>query len=362
MGSLRIMPKKPKRPAQVPKVSPPVTLLCNPSEEEGFHEILARIHAARGRAQRAVNLELVGLYWSIGEYLNRRVTEDGWGRSTVRRLAAWLQSRERGIRGFSAINLWRMRRFFVAYAGDQELAPVVRELPWASNLLILGKCKLAEERRFYLRVACEQRWSKRELERQIDGALFERTISGKPIVSRALREQHPRAEAIFKDRYLLEFLQLPHDHRECDLQRALIANLRQFLCELGRDFCFVGEQFCVQVGTQDFFMDLLFFHRGLAALVAVELKIDGFKPSHLGQLEFYLEALDRDHRKAHEGPSIGLLLCKTRDAEVVEYALSRTLSPALVAEYETQLPDRRLLRSKLDEFYELIAGDGSSEV
>lgn len=264
------------------------------------------IQRGREQAWSAANLQLVELYWNIGEYLSRKVADAGWGRGTVRELGEWLAVRAPDRRGFSASNLWRMRQFFELYAGEPKLAPLVRLLSWASNLLILAQCKTPEEREFYLRLATEQRWPKRELERQLQGALFERTLTGKPALSPALHAQHPSAIAVFKDRYLLDFLALPDDHAERDLQRALLANLKQFLLELGRDFCFVGEEFCIQVGAQDFFIDLLFFHRGLQALVAIELKIDAFKPEHLGQLQFYLEALDRDHKKPHEAPSIGL--------------------------------------------------------
>src|SRR5205807_3932579 len=174
-----------------------------------------------------------------------------------------------------------------------------------------------------------------------------------PKLSTPLAELHPEAGTLFKDTYLLEFLDLPTEHSEADLQRGLVEKLKQFLIELGRDFCFVGSYYPLQVGGRDFEIDLLFFNRALNGLVALELKIEEFQPAHLGQLEFYLEALDRDVRKPHEGPSIGVLLCATKDHEVVEYALSRAVSPALVAEYRTRLPDKRLLQAKLHEFYEL---------
>lgn len=168
-----------------------------------------------------------------------------------------------------------------------------------------------------------------------------------------MTELHPDAATVFKDSYLVEFLQLSAAHSEADLQRALVEQLKQFLIELGRDFCFIGSQYLVQVGGRDFAIDLLFFHRGLACLVAFELKIEEFQPEHLGKMEFYLEALDRDVKKPHERPSIGVLLCATKDHEVVEYALSRALSPALVAEYQVGLPDKKLLQAKLHEFYAL---------
>lgn len=309
----------------------------------------------------AANTELVNLYWTIGQHISIKVTQEKWGRGTVQRLADWLAVREIGVRGLSASNLWRMRQFFDTYASERKLAPLVRELPWSSNLLILAHCKTTEEREFYIRFATQQRWPKRELERQLNGALFERMVRGNVKASAALTKQHPGAASIFKDRYLLEFLQLPEDHAERDLQRALVSNLKQFLLELGRDFSFVGEQFCVQVGRDDFFIDLLFFHRGLQALVAIELKVGRFKPADLGQLQFYLEALDRDHKKPHEAPSIGVLLCKSRDKDVVEYALSRSLSPSLVAEYQTRLPDKALLRAKMDEIYDLITSNADED-
>jgi RecB family endonuclease NucS len=164
-----------------------------------------------------------------------------------------------------------------------------------------------------------------------------------------------QAVTAFKDAYTLEFLGLPTGHTEADLHRGLLAQLRNFLIELGRDFCFVGSEYPVQVGGRDFALDLLFYHRGLNCLVAIELKVDRFEPEYLGKLGFYLEALDRDTRKRHENPTIGLLLCASKDSEVVEYALNRTLSPALIAQYQTQLPDKKLLAAKLHEFYVLNA-------
>lgn len=323
--------------------------------QPGFQDILTFIQQSRFHALQAVNTELVDLYWRIGEHLSRRIQAEGWGQGTVKELAAWIQAQEPGIRGYSASNLWRMRQFFEVYRDHQEvLAPLVRVLSWSHNLLVLNKCKSMDERAFYLKAAAQERWGKRDLERQIDGGLFEQTLLGKPKLSPVLREVHPLAETFFKDRYLVDFVDLPEVHSERDLQKALLQHLKAFLLELGRDFCFIGSEYPVQVGGRDFAIDLLFFHRGLQALVAIELKIGAFEPEHMGKLAFYLEALDRDHRKPHEAPSIGVLLCKTRDAEVVEYALSRTLSPALVAEYQTKLPDKHLLQAKLDEFFELV--------
>lgn len=215
------------------------------------------------------------------------------------------------------------------------------QLPWTHNLIILAQSKRPEEREFYLRMAIQERWSKRELERQFRGQLFARTVLHSPKVSPLVRQIHGDAiGAVLKDAYFVEFLELPEAHTEHDLHRGLLRHLRDFLCELGHDFCFVGSEYPVQVGGRDFALDLLFFHRGLNCLVAVELKVDRFEPEYLGKLGFYLEALDRDHRKPHENPALGVLLCASKDREVVEYALSRTMSPALVAEYQTQLRTR----------------------
>jgi predicted nuclease of restriction endonuclease-like (RecB) superfamily len=251
-----------------------------------------------------------------------------------------------------------MRQFYDTYRDNEKVATLLRQLPWSAHLHILAKTKRPEEREFYLRMASQQRWPVREVARQIDSALFERAVLHPPKVSTALRELHPGAEDVFRDAYIVEFLELPDGHREADLHQSLLRNLRRFLTEMGRDFCFIGSQVPLQVGNRDFALDLLFFHRELNCLVAIELKIGEFQPEHLGKLEFYLEALDRDLRKEHESPSIGVLLCASKDSEVVEYALSRSLSPALVAEYQTRLPDRKLLQAKLHEFYALteVAG------
>jgi predicted nuclease of restriction endonuclease-like (RecB) superfamily len=324
--------------------------------EASFAEVVSFIEQARQRVYQAVNTELVGLYWQIGEYISSKLAAAEWGEGVVESLAQYLARTVPGVRGFSAQNLWRMRQLYDTYRGDQKLSSLVRVLPWTHNLIILAQSKRPEEREFYLRMAVQQRWGKRELERQFRLAAFENAVLRPPKLSPAVREIHGTAASdAFKDAYALEFLDLPAGHTEADLHHGLLTQLRTFLIELGRDFCFVGSEFPLQVGGRDFALDLLFFHRGLNCLVAIELKVERFEPEHLGKLNFYLEALDRDVRKRHENPAIGLLLCASKDSEVVEYALSRTLSPALVAQYQTQLPDKRLLAAKLHEFYALNA-------
>ncbi|MBI2312396.1 MAG: DUF1016 domain-containing protein [Betaproteobacteria bacterium] len=343
-----------KTPSANPKAAVVKAAPALPAESS-FAEVVHLIRQSHQRAYQAVNAELIDLYWRVGEYISRRIESEGWGKGTIVALATFIQRAQPGIRGFSPQNLWRMRQFYDTYRAEPKLSTLVRELPWSSNLHILTKAKLPEEREFYLRMTTRNRWPVREVARQINASLFERTVLHPAKLSTVLREVHPQAADFFKDSYIFEFLGLPQEHSEADLHSGLLRNLGRFITELGRDFCFIGSEYPVQVGGRDFALDLLFFHRGLNSLVAIELKVEEFQPEHLGKLEFYLEALDRDMRKNHERPSIGLLLCATKDTEVVEYALSRSVSPALIAEYQAMLPDKALLRAKLHEFYRLLA-------
>lgn len=327
--------------------------MSDPELISAFDEIVALIESSRQSALRAVNTGLIELYWQVGAYISKKLATAAWGEGVVDQLAAYLAQTQPGLRGFTRPNLFRMRQFYEAYRDDVIVSPLVRQLPWTHNLIILGQCKQREEREFYLRLAIQERWSKRELERQCKSALFERSVLNPPQASAALKQGRPEALAAFKDAYMVEFLELTPSHTESDLHYGLVTRLKDFLIELGRDFCYVGSEYPLQVGGRDFSLDLLFFHRGLNCLVAIELKVGPFEPEYLGKLGFYLECLDRDHRKPHENAAIGLLLCASKDDEVVEYSLSRSLSPALVAEYRTKLPDKDLLKAKLIEFYAL---------
>jgi len=318
--------------------------------QQDFSEVLQQIQQARQKAFTQVNTALIDLYWHIGKTISHKVQTQAWGKGVVSELARYIAQSDPSLKGFSDKNLWRMKQFYETYHADENLVLLVRELPWTHNLIILSRCKTLEERAYYLKLTLTDKLSKRELERQINVLQFERSLIS-PILSPAVRELHPAIGNTFKDNYVLEFLGLPPAHSENRLQKALVQHMKQFILELGKDFIFISEAFRLQVGNQDFFIDLLFFHRGLAALVAFELKIGKFMPEHLGQLNFYLEALDRDVKKPHENPSIGVLLCRDKDDEVVEYALSRNLSPALIAQYQLQLPDKKLLQAKLHELY-----------
>jgi len=300
-------------------------------------------------------------------------------------LADFIQKNNPELKGFNRRGVYRMIQFYESYVSTKFVAPAVRqiqgsdnekdvivsplvsqfdfqpqdirntvlaELSWTNHLIIFSRCKIEEEREFYIRMCIREKYSKRELERQISASLFERTMIGKVKLSSVAKGLDNDMTSTFKDSYVFEFLNLPEPHNEADIQKGLIKQMKNFILELGKDFIFIDEEYRVQVGNRDFYIDLLFFHRDLRCLVAFELKADEFQPDHLGQLNFYLEALDRDVRKSHENPSIGILLCKGKDSEVVEYALSRSLSPTMVSEYQTQLPDKKVLQQKLHEIFE----------
>jgi predicted nuclease of restriction endonuclease-like (RecB) superfamily len=319
--------------------------------DERFTSIIYLIKDARTNAIKAVNAELINLYWNVGEYIHKQIETNQWGASIVEELAKYIAKQEPDLRGFSDKNLWRMKQFYETYINFPKLSPLVREISWTNNLVIIARAKSQEEREFYLNICKQEKYSKRELERQISASLFERTMLDKVNVSPVVREKHPDLMDSFKDSYVFDFLNLNSNHNEGELQKGLLKQMKSFILELGKDFIFIGEEYKVEVGNSDFYIDLLFYHRGLQCLVAFELKATKFKPEHLGQLNFYLEALDRDVKKENENPSIGVLLCKDKDNEVVEYAMSRNMSPTLVSEYKTQLPDKKILQKRLHELF-----------
>ena len=322
-----------------------------------FIDIIQIIRQTRSNALRKVNAELINLYWNIGEYICMKLSTTEWGDSVVTELAKYILQNEPDIKGFSDKNLWRMKQFYETYKDVPKLSTALREISWSHNLAIFSRCKSSEEREFYLKLSKQESYSFRELDRQISASLFERTMIGNTKLSTALREVNSDMSNTFKDSYIFDFLNLPEQHNESELQYGLVRQMKDFILELGRDFLYIGEEFKLQVGNSDFYIDLLFYHRGLQCLVAFELKADKFKPDHLGQLNFYLEALDRDVKRPNENPSIGVLLCKNKDSEVVEYALSRSLSPTMVSEYKTQLPDKKLLQQKLHELFDKVINE-----
>ena len=322
--------------------------------QDQFTHITQLIQEAKNRIFQVANQETVTLYWQIGEYVSQQVAAKSWGKSVVKELSEFIQKSEPNVIGFSPQNIWRMKQFYETYRDFPKLSPLVREIGWSNHLFIMS-AKTSEEREFYMRMTKKEHWSKRELERQINSGMFERTMLSNEKLSTLQNNLPQDITNSFKDTYILELLHLPDNHQEKDLRKGIAQNITKFLLEFGRDYAFMGEEYPVQVGDQDFSIDLVFYNRNLNCLVAIELKTEKFKPEHLGQLNFYLEALDRDVRKPHENPSIGILLCNGKNDTVVEYALSRSLSPTLVADYQTKLPDKKLLQAKWQEVLDSLS-------
>lgn len=318
-----------------------------------FNDIISIIEKSRIKIFSIINRELIDLYWSIGEYVSNMCNISNWGKNVVRQLSEYISREKPDLKGFSAQNIWRMKQFYEAYKENEKLSALLRELSWTNNLQILSKSKSDGEREFYIKLSIKERYSSRELERQINSALFERVMLSDKNSINIFTNKSPERFPL-RDNYVFEFLDLPQNYMEKDLRKSIIGNLKQFILECGRDFVFVGEEYRVQVGNSDFYIDLLFFHREICCLVAIELKVEEFKPEFLGKINFYLEALDRDVKKPHEKPSVGLVLCASKDDEVVEYALSRSLSPTMIADYQTKLIDKKILQNKMHELYESI--------
>lgn len=321
------------------------------SPANDFGTIISIIENAKSRALKAVNAELINMYWDVGEYLSNLCAQSSFGDKVIDEVAAYIADTAPTIKGFNRRGLYRMKQFYEAYREDEFVSALLTQISWTNHLLIMSKARTREERDFYVALAAKEHYSSRELERQLDSAYYERYMLSSGKQPPEFVPQNVRSRIL--DIYVLEFLDLPEQFSEHSFRKAIIENLKQFILEFGRDFTFVGEEYRVQVGKQDFFIDLLFYNRALSCLVPVELKIGRFKPEHIGQINFYLEALDRDEKKPNENPSVGLILCASKDDTVVEYALSRSMSPTLVADYTLRLPDKKILKDKLRELAEL---------
>ena len=311
-------------------------------------EVKERIRSAQYEALKAVNKELVGLYWDIGRMIVERQDVEGWGKAVVEQLAADLRTEFPGVGGFSASNLWRMKAFFEAYNGLEKLAPLVREIGWSHNLAILERCKDPLEREFYLRMTRKFGWSKNVLIHQIDNQSYEKSLLGQTNFDQALTpELRAQAKLAVKDEYTFDFLELGEEHSERELERALIARIEDFLRAMGGMFAFMGSQYRLEVDGKEFFIDLLLFHRRLRCLVAIELKVGEFLPEFVGKMQFYLAALDRQVRQEDENPSIGIILCKEKSRTIVEYALHDARKPIGVATYEITKTLPKALKGQL---------------
>ena len=315
-----------------------------------FIRIAQIIEEARDNAYRKVNEELILMYWRVGQFLSKKSKEANYGDGYIDSLSEYIKNRFPGIKGFNRRGLYRMKQFYETYVDNEKVSPLVTQLSWTNHLLIMSGSKSDEEREFYMRLAVQERYSKRQLERQMDSGYYERYMLSK---SKLLPEPLRSQQNPFLDQYVVEFLDLPDAFHENDFRKALVKGMRDFILELGKDFTYVGEEYLVQVGGEDYRIDLLFFHRSLHCLVAIELKVGKFKPEYVSKMDFYLEGLDRQVRKPDENPSVGMLLCASKNDEVVEYAMSRTLSPMMVAQYQLQLPNKDILRKKLQELSSL---------
>lgn len=328
---------------------------------EFLGEIKTQIRQRQFKALRAANRELLELYWWLGENICRRQAEQGWGKAVVASLAADLQAEFPGRNGFSAQNLWLMRQFFAEYQGEAKLQPLVGEISWAKNLLIMARCKNALEREFYLRATARFGWTKAVLQHQLDNHSYQQYLAGQTNFDAALPDSI-KAQALLavKDHYTFDFLGLADAHSERELEQALVRNLRSFLAEMGGAFTFVGNQYRLEVDGREYFIDLLLFHRRLRCLVAIELKIGEFKPEHKGQIEFYLDTLDQQHRLDGENPPIGIVICRSKTKTVVEYALRNmnrplgiatyTVTPQLPPEYRGDLPSGDEIAKRLQQW------------
>ena len=332
--------------------------ISNVNDTNDFSAVISIIENARGRALKAVNAELIQMYWEVGKYLSGLCAGSSFGDKIIDEVAAYISETAPTLKGFTRRGLYRMRQFYETYRDDEFVSALLTQISWTNHLLIMSKAKSKEERDFYVALAAKNHYSSRELERQLDSSYYERYMLSSGKQPPELVPQNVRSSIL--DTYVLEFLDLPEQYSERNFRKAIIENLKQFILEFGKDFTFIGEEYRVQVGGQDFFIDLLFYNRALSCLVPIELKIGKFKPEHIGQINFYLEALDRDVKKPNENPSVGLILCASKDDAVVEYALSRSMSPTLVSDYTLCLPDKKLLKDKLQELAELALEESDS--
>ena len=368
--------------------------LANATQEQEFTEVVNIIVQHRSKASRTINEQSLLCAWYVGGYVSKKLKREEWGSKVVSQLSEYIRSKHPDIKGFSKRNLYNMVMFYDEYSSEtfaatirkymtdkfvqsetaqigleQENAIIVQsgtalfvqsqtgQMPniltlttLTNHIEILCRCKSVEERLFYILYAHKEQLLVRELQRCISNQTYSALLSDKTNLSKGLLETYPNSPMMFKDTYFVDFLNLPKKHSESKLKHGLIEHMKQFILELGKDFIFMDQEYRLNVGTSSFKADLLFFHRGLQALVAVELKKTKFHPRDLGQLEFYLEALDRDVKRSNENPSIGIILCPDADKVVVEYAMSRSMSPTMIAEYKRILIPQEQMQQQFREF------------
>lgn len=321
-----------------------------------FKQIVELINNRKNNAYRKINEEMIQLYFEVGKYVNELKEKSTYGDKISEKVAEFLKNNYPELKGFTKRNIERMIQFYNTYKDDEIAIPLITQLSWTNNLLILSGTKNQEERHFYLKLVIKNNYTKRELDRQISSSYYERYLLSRgnalPTTKKTVDEDdYPNTRIL--DTYSLEFLDLPNEFSERDLKNAIIRNLKDFILEIGKDFTFIGDEYRVQVGKHDYFIDLLFYNRELSCLVAFELKLGEFKAEYLGKMNLYLEALDRDVRKEQENPSVGIILCSSKDNDVVEYSISKNMSKTMISEYKLKLIDKKLLESKLKEIKNL---------
>ncbi len=369
----------------------------NPIETH-FEQVHSIIHLHRSRASQVVNNESLLICWNVGQYVSEKLKTSEWGSKVVTQLSEYLRTKDPSLKGYSKRNIYNMVSFFENYSSRQFLQLLsslktqnqfvqnetaqlysddnqenvivqtnsaqfiqLQEMPkilllanWSMHVEIMNKCKLPEEKIFYILYAQKENLNYSELQRTIKTNAYAHIIKQENNQSKGMQTAYPQTNYLFKDVAYLDFLGLPQKHNEKRLQNSILENMKDFILELGKDFLYIGQEYPIKVGDKTFKIDLLFYHRALQCLVAIELKTTDFEPAFMGQLEFYLEALDNDVKRSNENPSIGILLCKETNREIVRYALNRSLSPTMIAKYERELIPKEVLQKSLNEFFDFL--------
>ncbi len=327
-------------------------------------DIKAKIKKAQYEAMKTVNTELVLLYWEIGKSISEKKIQQGWGKAVVENLAKDLQVEFPNMRGLSTTNLWNMMQFYTEYNGVEFLQSLTGEISWTHHAIILSKCKDNQERRFYILATKKFGWTSRVLSHQIENQSFEKYLLNQTNFDETLPEKYKdQAILAVKDHYNFDFLELADQHSEFELETALIKNIQKFLLELGSDFAFMGHQFRLPIEGEDYKIDLLLFHRRLQSLIAIDLKINAFKPEYKGKMEFYLNVLNDTVKISNENDAIGIIICREKNRTIVEYSLKNAAHPIGVATYSLTstlpenlkqfLPEAKKIAEKVDAFFQL---------
>ncbi|MBQ6285492.1 MAG: DUF1016 family protein [Bacilli bacterium] len=326
--------------------------------DRSFNKIIDLIENRKNNAYKKINEELILLYLDVGKYLYELQQNSRYGDKITTKAANFIKNKYPNIKGFNKRNIERMIQFYKTYKDDKIASTLLTQLNWSNNILILSNTHTMEERHFYLKLAVKERYSVRELNRQLQSSYYQRYMLSNGVSLKSTKEIINEADDFpntrILDMYSLEFLDLPKEFSENDFKKAIINNLKDFILEIGKDFTFIGDEYRIQVGNHDYYIDLLFYNRELLCLVAFELKLGEFIPEYIGKMNLYLEALDRDIKKANENPSVGIVLCSSKDKDVVEYSLSKNMSQTMIFEYKLKLINQKVLKDKLKEVKSLI--------